>query len=136
MDGINKSPTKDYTGALQLDIREFIRAEVSEQICQYSEDHESFPHINELKRTQEFLDWFEEDYKSSADKIRGRMEWVNSNMLSYESKFHQRFEQNCKDLKQTTNDYLKKKKNKRFFWVCQRLKMQHNVECINTYTWY
>ena len=107
---IQQSPQND-TNNPHHDIKDFITAEISTQVQQYFEKHASFLRINELQKTQVFIDNFNEEYKSEADKLRGRMEWVNANMVSYEKKFNNRFDTEFHKILHSTNKYIDDKKN-------------------------
>ena len=104
------SPTKDYTDDLQSNIKDFVQSAIKTELQTYIAQHASFLQTNELKKTQELLAYLHTEYKAGADQLRGRMEWVNNNMTSYETKFHTRFEDELKDMISSTSTFMREQK--------------------------
>ena len=101
-----RTPTKPKASEnLQDDIKLFIRTEILQQLQQHSSPGEHGKlYVDEIRQAHAFIDKFEEEYKTSAEKIRGRMGWVNANMESYEKKFHIRFDKGLEGLLESAQE--------------------------------
>lgn len=106
-----QTPSKDYTSDLQTNIKQFIQSEINAQLQFSLQDSTSYLHIDTLTQSRAIIDKHEEEYKESAAKIRGRMEWVNANMASYERKFQQRYDDDLQMLIRKHTDFLTKKQS-------------------------
>ena len=113
---LQQSPTQLHQ-KIENDVREeitkLVASEVSLQLKKYHDENPSSydPNIlTDLTKTHAFFQDFEEEYRQHADKLRSRMEWVNNNMVSYEQKFHERFDDGLEKLLTNATDVMNRKR--------------------------